>query len=145
MKQNYQLLNEYMANLKVLENNLYNMHFNVIGSSFFGLHRKLQEYYEMVGKFYDATAERIKMLGGYPETSLPKIEEMSTFKSMRSMDFTGQQVLEVLENDFGFITEYSKDLSLEYAKENDLYTSSMLNEQMMYFEKELWMIRSSLK
>lgn len=29
------ILNEYMSNLKVFNNNLYNLHFNIVGSSFF--------------------------------------------------------------------------------------------------------------
>ena len=97
------ILNEYMTNLKVMNNNLYNMHFNIIGESFFGLHRKLQEYYEKVALMYDAVAERIKMLGGMPITSLKEIEETSTIKSMKSMNFSGKQVLEVLDNDFSFL------------------------------------------
>ena len=50
MEKNINILNEYMANLKVLNNNLYNMHFNIVGTSFFGLHKKLQELYSLEGK-----------------------------------------------------------------------------------------------
>lgn len=138
-------LNEYMANLKVETNNLYNMHFNIVGSSFFGLHKKLQDYYEKVSIMYDNTAERIKMLEGYPITSLKEIENTSQIKSMISQDYTGNQVLDVLQNDFNFLALYTKDL-IEYAnKSNDYYTSNMLNDNLNFFEKELWMIKSSLK
>ena len=141
---NINILNEYMANLKVLNNNLYNMHFNIVGESFFGLHRKLQEYYEKVALMYDAAAERIKMLGGMPITSLKEIEEVSTMKSMKSMNFTGKQVLEVLDNDFSFLRDYTKDLIEYYDKEKDYYTISMLEDNLNYIEKQLWMIKTSL-
>jgi starvation-inducible DNA-binding protein len=141
---NINILNEYMANLKVLNNNLYNMHFNIVGESFFGLHRKLQEYYEKVALMYDAAAERIKMLGGMPITSLKEIEEVSTMKSMKSMNFTGKQVLEVLDNDFSFLRDYTKDLIEYYEKEKDYYTISMLEDNLNYIEKQLWMIKTSL-
>ena len=146
MKQNpnVDILNEYMANLKVLNNNLYNMHFNIVGESFFGIHRKLQEYYEKVALMYDAAAERIKMLGGMPITSLKEMEEMSTMKSMKSMNFTGKQVLEVLDNDFTFLRDYTKDLIEYYDKEKDYYTVSMLENNLSFIEKELWMIKTSL-
>lgn len=138
-------LNEYMANLKVETNNLYNMHFNIVGSSFFGLHKKLQDYYERVSIMYDNTAERIKMLEGYPITSLKEIENTSQIKSMISQDYAGNQVLDVLQNDFNFLALYTKDL-IEYAnKSNDYYTSNILNDNLNFFEKELWMIKSSLK
>ena len=141
---NINILNEYMANLKVLNNNLYNMHFNIVGESFFGLHRKLQDYYEKIGLMYDSTAERIKMLGGFPITSLKEIEDTSTMKSMKSMNFTGKQVLEVLDNDFTFLRDYTKDLIEYYNKENDYYTVSMLEDNLSFIEKELWMIKTSL-
>lgn len=146
MKENeIQILNEYMTNLKVLNNNLYNMHFNIVGASFFGLHRKLQDYYEKIALFYDSTAERIKMLGGYPITSLRKIEDVSTIKSMKSMNYTGNQVLEVLENDFHFLTDYTKDLIEIFENKKDFYTTSMLTDYLLFLEKELWMIQSSIK
>lgn len=146
MKQNpnIDILNEYMANLKILNNNLYNMHFNIVGESFFGLHRKLQEYYEKVDLMYDAAAERIKMLGGMPITSLKEIEDISTMKSMKSMNFSGKQVLEVLDNDFSFLRDYTKDLIEYYDKEKDYYTVSMLNDNLFFIEKELWMVKTSL-
>lgn len=141
---NTDILNEYMANLKVLNNNLYNMHFNIVGESFFGIHRKLQEYYEKIAFMYDAVAERIKMLGGIMTTSLKEIEEISTMKSMKSMNFSGKQVLEVLENDFTFLRDYTKDLIEYYGKEKDFYTVSMLEDNLNFIEKELWMIKTSL-
>ena len=135
----------YIFNLKVENNNLYNLHFNVIGPSFQGLHKKLQEYYENIALFYDNIAERIKMLGGYPYTSLNKIEEVSTIKSMKSMDFTGNQVMEILDNDFSFLVDYTKDLIKIFNDQNDYYTNSILNSILLYIEKELWMIKTSLK
>lgn len=142
---NINLLNEYLANLKVLNNNLYNMHFNITGISFFGLHRKLQDYYEQIGLFYDQIGERIKMLGGYPLTSLKKIEDISTLKSMRSMDYTGGQVLEVLDNDFNFMKNYTSDIIQIFNQQQDIVTSNILSDILSFLEKELWMIQSSLK
>ena len=138
------ILNEYMSNLKVFNNNLYNLHFNIVGSSFFGMHQKLQDYYEEVALMYDSIAERIKMLSGYPITSLKKIEDVSTIKSMRSMDYNGRQVLEVLENDFNFFVDYTKDLINIFSKEGDYYTASILEDNLKFFEKELWMVKSSM-
>ena len=70
---------------------------------------------------------------------------MSTMKSMKSMNFTGKQVLEVLDNDFTFLRDYTKDLIEYYDKEKDYYTVSMLENNLSFIEKELWMIKSSIK
>lgn len=145
MEDSINILNEYMSNIKVENNNLYNLHFNVIGMSFMGLHKKIQEYYEHFNIFYDNIAERIKMLDGYPITSLNKIEEISTIKSMKSMNFSANQVLNILDNDYSFLIEYTKDLIKLFDEKKDYYTSNILNDILMYLEKELWMIKSSLK
>lgn len=145
MNKNIEILNEYMANLKVLNNNLYNMHFNTIGPGFMSLHKKLEEYYNEVALMYDKVAERVKMLDGYPITSLKKIEDISSIKSMKSQDYTANQVMEVLDNDFPFLIEYSKDLIEYFEHEKDYYTVSILNENLMYFTKQSWMIKTSLK
>lgn len=145
MNKNIEILNEYMANLKVLNNNLYNMHFNTIGPGFMSLHKKLEEYYNEVALMYDKVAERIKMLDGYPITSLKKIEDISSIKSMKSQDYTANQVMEVLDNDFPFLIEYSKDLIEYFEHEKDYYTVNILNENLMYFTKQSWMIKTSLK
>lgn len=145
MEDSINILNEYMSNIRVENNNLYNLHFNVVGMSFMGLHRKIQEYYENFNVFYDSLAERIKMLDGYPITSLVKFEEISTIKSMKSMNFNANQVLNILDNDFSFLVEYTKDLVKVFNDKLDYYTSNILNNILMYLEKELWMIKSSLK
>ena len=145
MNDNVNILNEYMSNIKVETNNLYNLHCNVLGMSFMGLHKKLQEYYENFNLFYDNIAERIKMLNGFPITSLPKIEEISTIKSMKSMDFSANQVFSILDNDFAFLTEYTKDLIKVFQEKKDYYTDHILTNILIYLEKELWMIKSSLK
>lgn len=144
MDKKIEILNDYMSNLKVMNNNLYNMHFNIVGPSFFGVHKKLEEYYEKFALMYDSIAERIKMLGGYPLTSLKEIAEVSTIKCMRSMDYSAKQVFEVLDNDFSFLVEYTKDL-IHTLDQEDIYTSNILNDNLMFLEKELWMIKSSLK
>ena len=144
MDKKIEILNDYMSNLKIMNNNLYNMHFNIVGPSFFGVHKKLEEYYEKFALMYDSVAERIKMLGGYPLTSLKEIAEVSTIKCMRSMDYNAKQVFEVLDNDFSFLVEYTKDL-IHTLGQDDIYTSNILNDNLMFLEKELWMIKSSLK
>ena len=139
------ILNEYMCNLKVFNNNLYNLHFNIIGECFMGLHKKLEEYYNEVALMYDKVGERIKMMNGYPSTSLTKIEEISSIKSMKSQNYTGKQVLEILDNDLTFLKDYTKDLILYFEKKNDYYTLNILNDNLNFIYKNLWMIKSSLK
>lgn len=145
MNEQIEALNDYMSNLKVEINNLYNMHFNIVGSSFYGLHKKLMEFYDTISTMYDNVAERIKMKEGFPITSLKEMENKSQIKSMISQNYTGNQILDVLQNDFSYLSLYTTDLIEYFNKMNDFYTSNMLTENLSFFEKELWMIKSSLK
>ena len=145
MEKDIEILNEYMCNLKVLNNNLYNLHFNVVGEHFIELHKKIEEYYNEITLMYDKIAERIKMMGGYPTTSLTKIEEISSMKSMNSKDYNQKQVLEILNNDFSFMKDYTKDLIEYFEKKKDYYTINILNDNLNYIYINLWMIKTSLK
>ena len=130
------ILNEYMANIIVEINNLYNLKFNSKNNNL-----NLKKYCKKFTKIYTVIAERIKILNGYPITNLLKIEELSQIKSMQSRDYTDDMILEVLENDFSYLKEYSKDLINFFSKKTDVYTSHMLLEIMMYLEKEIWFIK----
>ncbi|MDD3392412.1 MAG: DNA starvation/stationary phase protection protein [Bacilli bacterium] len=137
------ILNQYLSNLKVLNNNLYNLHFNVIGNDFFTLHLKLDDYYRKVADMYDEIAERIKMIGSFPVTSLTEYEEISTIKSMKSQNYTSKQVLDILENSFSFMISLAYDLVNYFSKLGDDTTSGIISSQLSYFEKQLWMVKAS--
>ncbi len=145
MKKNIDLLNDYMANLFVEENNLNNMKLNVVGNSFFGLHRMLEEYQTKMKKMCHNIAIRIKMLGGYPLTSLKEIENISAIKSMQSRDYNGNQIFDVLENDFRYLNEYTNDIIAYFKEEKDDYTTFILEENGRGLKDEYWKIKSSLK
>ena len=94
------ILNQYLSNIAVMNVKLYNFHWNVVGPFFFGLHPKLQQYFEQTTQMYDQVAERIKMLSGYPITNLPMYEQTSTIKSVESKDYTEKEILQMLIRDF---------------------------------------------
>lgn len=145
MEKNIEILNEYLANLEMEILNLYNMHFNIVGTSFKETHTELGTLIEQMQKHYDSIAERIKMMSSYPVTNIKKVEELSQIKSMQSRNYTAKMVQEVLKNDFSYLRDYTKDLVFYFSKENDIYTSHMLLEIDLFLEKTLWFIESSLK
>lgn len=145
MEKHVDLLNDYMANLFVEMNNLGNMSFNIVGDSFFGLHRKLIEYRQLMDKMYQRTAKRIKMMDGFPITSLKELENISAIKSMQSRNYTGRQVLDVLENDFKYLCEYTEDIIGYFCSEKDIYTKLVLEKNLIELKEEYYMIKSSLK
>ena len=51
------MLNQYLTNIYMLRNNIYNLHFNIKGEGSSGFHEKLNYDIEEVNKFYDSLAE----------------------------------------------------------------------------------------
>ena len=144
MEKHITLLNDYMSNFIVEANNLTNMGLNLKGESFFGLHRKLYEYKDMMDSISKRIGMRIKMIEGYPITSLKEIENISAIKSMQSRDYSGRQILEVLENDFKYLIDYTEDIVNYFINENDIYTKMILEENLKDLKPAYWMIKSSL-
>ena len=49
---------------------LHNLHWNVQGQQFFGIHEKLEEFYDATAEELDAIAERVLTLGHRPFSSM---------------------------------------------------------------------------
>lgn len=145
MNKNIEILNEYIANIKVEVNNLSNLAHNVEGNFSWEIRNQVEEYHAKLIFFLKKLEERIKMLGGYPITNLLKIEEISQIKSMQSREYSKHQVLDVLVNDFSYLKEYTKDLIKYFSDEFDPYTSHLLLEILIFLEQELFKVQILLK
>ena len=145
MKKNIEILNEYIANMKVEINNLFNLMFNVEGDSAWEIKKQVEDYHDKLLTFIKKMEERVKMLGGYPITNLLKIEELSQIKSMQSREYSKKQVFDVLVNDFSYLKEYTKDLIKYFSDEFDPYTSHLLLEVLLFLEQELYRNQICLK
>ena len=67
------MLNQYLTNIFILRNNLYNLHFNIKGEGASGFHKDLNNDINNINMFYDNLSEIIKKMGGYPITNLEEI------------------------------------------------------------------------
>ncbi|MFA5408058.1 MAG: DNA starvation/stationary phase protection protein [Bacilli bacterium] len=138
-------LNQYLSNLAVLTNKLYNYHWNIAGSTFFPLHSKFQEYYEKSSQEFDAIAERIKQLGGFPITSLSKYATMSNIKEVESKNYNASEALTGIVNDFKLMHKLGFDIANYASSIGDNVTSGIIGEYLTYLEKQIWMLEANLK
>jgi starvation-inducible DNA-binding protein len=139
------LLNQYLSNIAVLTNNLYNYHWNIVGPSFFTMHEKFQEYYEETTEMFDVIAELIKQLDGYPIASLSEYNNISQIKPIPSKDYTQIETIKAVINDFEYMIMIGNNL-LQYTNQIDNeIISSTINQYNQYFIKQLWMLKAHLK
>ncbi len=139
------LLNNYLSDMAVLTVNLFNYHWNIVGSPFYALHEKFQEYYEETIEMYDEVAERIKQLGGFPITCLRDYCDNAKLKTAPSKDYTLKESVTNLTRDFQYMAAFGNQI-VNYASEaKDEATVVLIGDMVMFFEKGGWMLRATLK
>jgi len=138
------LLNEYLSNIAVLTVKLYNFHWNIVGLDFFTTHQKLEEYYQETTDIYDEVGERIKQLGGFPITSLTTYTQISQIKELASKNYKQSEIIMVLINDFSYMIEITNYIIRSANKGLDEATTAIFSEYLVFFEKQLWMLKAHL-
>ena len=138
-------MNNYLSNLNVLYTKLHNYHWNVVGEGFFTLHVKLEELYNAVSSEIDVIAERIIMIGGKPLGSLREYLSNSTLKESSSNDIKSKELVESLLSDFKLLLDESKKIHLLTNSNEDPVTSSIIENSISNYEKNIWMLSSYLK
>lgn len=150
MNNNYQnqmvaYLNQFLSNVAVFTNKMYNYHWNVVGPHFFSLHAKLQEYYEKGNEEFDLVAERIKQLEGFPITSLSKYSSISSIKEAESRNYKENEIIASIIGDMKLLHRIASDIASYASNGGDGVTGSILGEFINYLEKQLWMLEANLK
>ncbi len=134
-------MNKLIADLTVLYNKLHTLHYNVVGTEFYSLHVMLEGEYDKVHDWIDEVAEGLKIKGEYPIASLKEIIELSTIKDAEARDYKGDEICELL------LTDYTALVSDMTALKDGatLTQENMLDEMIMYLEKQIWFLKSTIK
>lgn len=139
------LLNEYLSNIAVLIVKLYNFHWNIVGEDFFATHEKLEAYYKEITNIYDEVGERIKQLSSFPITSLKIYSQIAQIKELESRNYKQREIVLTLIKDFCYMIEITNYIIRFAGKSKDEATVSLFNNYLVFFEKQIWMLRAHLK
>jgi starvation-inducible DNA-binding protein len=134
-------LNFLLANYHVFYQKLRNYHWNVTGGDFFDLHDKFEELYTEAVTNIDEIAERIRVFGMTPMSTLREYLENSTIKETGTQLSDTEMLSEVLkdmETMDSFLIE-AIDKASEYG---DVATMDMLNKMAKSIEKNHWMLKA---
>ena len=141
MSETVKNLNYLVADAQVLYTKLHNFHWHVKGPHFYQIHLKTEELYNHFATLYDALAERVIQLGGTPFVTLKDILANTRIEEFPSTKFTTGEIFENLKKDFSFLlSEFNK---LGPMVENDSATTALIDEQITFLEKEIWMFEAS--
>ena len=135
----------YLANLNVLYRKVQNYHWNIVGTGFFAVHEKLEEYYDAINEQIDDVAERILSIGGRPLGTLKDYLEITTIKEAENKEISIPEAVADVKEEFEAMLKLVKEVKEAADEENDYGTSALVDEYISTYEKNLWMLNAYLK
>ncbi|MDY0294602.1 MAG: Dps family protein [Acholeplasmataceae bacterium] len=144
MEKLFNALNKQVANFSVLFTKLHHFHWYVTGPQFYQLHAKFEEFYDEANELYDAFAERLLMIGGYPVSNLKGYLAITSLKEASGTEKPEEMVKHILD-DFKLIALELKE-TLKIAQDlDDEVTADLIISTLSSFEKHIWMLNFTLK
>lgn len=135
-------MNQYVANLAVLNVKFHNLHWNVVGPQFIPLHQFSESAYEGFFESYDAVAELIKMRGSFPVGSLKDILALSTVKELENKSFSTSEMLAIMKEDFTALIALATQIRKEADEASDFTVVATMEDEIAKYEKHIWFIAS---
>ena len=145
MEKLHAFLNKQVANFNVLFVKLHNHHWYVKGLEFFRLHELFEEYYDEANEYYDEFAERLLTLGGNPASTLKEYLELTSLKEVSKKEFTSNEMLLDVLNDFETIIKELKDGVKISQAIDDEQTADLFISTTAALEKHVWMLKFTLE
>ena len=131
-------LNQLLANYHVHYQKLRNFHWNVKGGDFFDLHEKFEAQYNQAKLNIDEIAERVRVFGKTPLSTLKEYLEQSTIKEVGT-NLSGRQMVEEVLSDYRILLEHMVDVVDSAVDVGDIGTQDLINTFIKETEKSHWM------
>jgi len=137
------VLNELLANYSVHYQKLRNYHWNVKGSDFFDLHTEFEDQYNEARENIDIIAERIRVFGKTPLSTMRDYLEISEIKETTTDLKSDIMVREIL-SDYRILLQYMFSVVGVAIDQNDSGTEEMTKKFINGIEKHHWMLSAFL-
>jgi starvation-inducible DNA-binding protein len=137
-----QALVHILADQHVLYQKLRNFHWNLTGERFHTLHEFYEKQYEALAADIDATAERIRMMGGVAPGSMREMLDRASLHEAESALIDGSQTIVVLVADHEACAT-SVRAFIEAVEDEG--TKDFLTGLLRAHEQAAWMLRSFLR
>src|SRR5690554_4719054 len=134
-------LNTLLANLHVHYQKLRNYHWNVTGDEFFDIHETTEAEYTEVVEEIDEIAERIRVFGATPYSTLKEYLEISEIEETGT-DLTSTEIVKEILRDYELLFSFMVD-AVEAAREmGDISTDDLVTGFLRRREKMHWILTS---
>lgn len=138
-------LNVYLSNLAILNSKLHNLHWNVVGRTFFQAHEFTEKMYDDAFKQFDDVAELLKMKNEAPLVKMADYLKNATIKEIDAKDFTTDEVLKIVEADIKEMATLAKQIRDEASAKDDFQVANQFEDYLASYSKNQWFLRAMLK
>ncbi len=144
IKFNYiDMLNQYLTNIFIFKNNLYNLYFNLKGEGIDSILIDLQNDLNKFNIYYEKLSILIKKIGGYPIMNLEEVKSISTIKQISSKDYTLKETKGILINDFKVINSMNNQVG-EYALKNyDFQSINLILDLNNFLSNRIYQLKKN--
>lgn len=140
------LLNRDLADLYLLLIKTKKYHWDVIGPQFRTLHQLWEEHYEALTVNIDATAERVRALGGYPVGTAEGFLKLSSIREhANDLPLATEMVSRLVGDHEQIIRNLREHIDSCSEEFHDQGTADFLTGMMEQHEEMAWMLRSFLE
>ena len=131
-------LNKLLANYSVHYQKLRNFHWNVKGADFFDIHEQFENQYNTAKIAIDDIAERIRVFGQTPLSTMKEYLENSDLKESGT-DMTGMEMVQEILRDYELLLESMFDVVEKSIDNGDSGTEDLIKGFIKQMEKNHWM------
>jgi starvation-inducible DNA-binding protein len=138
-------MNKYLANLGVEYIKLHNLHWNVVGINFKGVHEYLESLYDGISESLDSVAELLKMHDEVPAASLKEYLELASVEELPSKELPGKEALAVALKDLELMKAQAEAIRKAADEDDEYSVVSAMEGDLEQYSKAIWFIKAMLK
>jgi len=117
------------------------VHWNIVGPSFYGMHKLTEAQYEDLGLAVDALAERIRALGHVAPAAFGDYAGRSVVESKTTLS-SAEGMLNALIADNEAVARRLRDAVAVADEAQDVFTADMLTARIGKHEQNVWMLKA---
>lgn len=136
--------NGYLSNLAIMTFKLHNIHWNVEGMQFTAVHTFTEGMYEHTFEFLDDVAELEKMYETVPTSTVKEYLEKATIEELPAKKFSPTESFEILLADIEVLRKQATELRNACEAEGWFSSQAVFEEQIAYYNKQIWFIKATL-
>lgn len=117
------------------------VHWNIVGPSFYGMHKLTEAQYEDLAAAIDALAERIRALGHIAPAAFGDFQARSVVESKATLA-SAEEMIRALITDNESIAKRMREAVAVAEEAEDVFTADMLTARIGKHEENVWMLRA---